>query len=250
MLTVYNNNTRIEISEEDLKKAKQLISQIIDSFSFFRKRLDDGAAMNDVHTHMGLFESYFGELSGLVDYDSVLIEEANERYKEIRKANEKIRELESQMGQEVSASGIKAKLREYDNIVRCFYGALGIRYVSLEQYTQFGVIYKFTPELEYKPDDGSSGEKELSKLFIQRFSLITSEDTEWDIYRDSYHAELLDTDANRKRITDFMDAIFPDNIIYQFSSRRNDFGSYSLYFTVMLTYEDIEKLGSSIRNQM
>ena len=242
MLPIYNNNNPLNVSKDEITQAKKIISDMIGNLSFFAQRLEEKPNMNDVHTHMGLLESYYEELSKLVDYNSVLTEELDNRYVELRNANREIFRLKELLGKEVTAAGVSSKLREYDNIVRCFYGALGFRYASLEKYTSFGMLWEFHPELQYSPDDGSSGKKELASLFQDHFAIITDENTDWDIYRDTYHAELLDTDQNKARVLNMTKIYFPNSCISEFKSRRNDFGSYSLKFVANISYEDIETL--------
>lgn len=241
-LPVYNNCDLLKLTDEELAHAQKIINQIVSSMSFFRQRLGKSPAMDDVHTHMGLFESYFSELAPIVGYDSVLAAEHEHRFAEIREKNAEIHRLTQMLGQGISPEGISAKLREYDDVIRCFYGALGFRYASLEEITAWGPVYRFTPELEYDQDDGNTSKKEWVKQFQSAFSLITVDNTEWDICCDTCHAELLDTDANKYRIMDLLADSFPNHQLREFRSRHNDFGTYSLEFTVYLAFRDIEDL--------
>lgn len=87
-LPVYRNDKKLNISEQDIKNADRIIAQMIDNLQFFDHRLHGKPKMTDVHTHMGLFESYFKELSPLVKYDSVLTEELKTRNERVLPAAE------------------------------------------------------------------------------------------------------------------------------------------------------------------
>lgn len=241
-LEVYNNNTPLNITTVDLEEAEKLLTQIEQSLSFFRVRLKDRPTMIDVHTHMGLFEHYLTDLTKLVKYDSVLQEEKEKRYAEIREKNLEIYQLHQKLGKDISPEGISAKLRDYDNVVRLWYGALGFHYASLKQYTPYGILYDFTHQLQYDQDDGCSSRKEWTDYFQKKFHLITEDNTTYDMYHDTYHAELLDTDKNRKAIQALLTENFPEYQIHEFRSRRNDFGSFSLEFHVNISYTDIENM--------
>ena len=59
---------------------------------FYQLANDNNLSKENVKTHMGLFESYFTELSDILGYDSVIAEERKKRYKEIRTLQEQLRE--------------------------------------------------------------------------------------------------------------------------------------------------------------
>lgn len=244
-LPVYDNHTKLNLTDDNHKKALDLLGKIAGASSFFRQILTEKAnmaEMTDSNTYMGLIESYFSELSPLVKYDSVLAEERQNRYTEIKSLRQEISDLESKLGETVTPEGLTAALRRYQDTVRCFYGALGFQYARLDECTAWSVVYTFTSELQYEPDDGTSGMKELSAKFIKQFGLLASPDTVFDIYRDKYHAELLDTDNNKRQIQTLFTDVFPNIQFHKFESRRNDYNSFSLRFTVALSYQDIQNL--------
>lgn len=238
------NNDSLPITEEQLKKADELLKKLIGSLQFFREELHHDPRMRDTKTHMGLFESYFRELSPLVSYDTVLEQEALQRFGETRKLHAEVDRLKSLLGKGVTAEGVSAKLQMYDKVVSAWYGALGFQYASLERTTPYAMTFEFTPELQYEPDDGCSGKKELAAKFAAMFPLM-ADNPDFEVYRDKYHAELLDTDTNRAGIRELFKETFPGHIISEFRSYRNDYGSYSLRFTVVLPFEDIEALNQS-----
>ena len=122
-LEIYNNRTPLDLHPVDIEKADNLLRDIVDNLQFFRIRLQENPTMIDSHTHMGLFEHKLKELAPIVKYDSVLKEEQEKRYAEIRNANMEIRRLNMLLGNGISPEGISAKLRDYDNAIRNWYGA-------------------------------------------------------------------------------------------------------------------------------
>lgn len=242
-LPVYDNPNALIISKENLAKADQAIGNIVDSLGFFKQRLHNDPKLVDVHTHMGLFESYFRELAGLVDYNSVFVENMNQILNTIGDANAEIRRLESLLGKDITVEGVQSKLRDYDNAFRCFYGACGFHYAHNNRYTAYHIEFNFSEQIEYEQHDGCSSRKDdWGPYFQDRFDLISNKNTKYDLYRDSYHAELLDTDNNRKLIQELFEQIFPNSRIHDFRSKPNDYGSWSLRFTVYADYRDIDKL--------
>ena len=240
-LPVYNNCTPLNLTAENLLSARKTIRHIIDNLSFLDIRLQQTPNFTNVHTHIGLLENDFAEITKLLRYDTVLAEEHEQRNQELCEAHRRIRELEEQLGQDVSADGVSAKLREFDNIIRCVYGAMGFLNVRLEQHTPYGISYTFLPQVEYGADDGYSGNKKLAAQLQTFLPLIAADHSEFDLKRDDYHAELLDTDKNKQLIQTLFTRIFPNIIFRSFQSRKNDCGSFSLGFTVHLSYSDIEK---------
>lgn len=240
MLDVYNNRTQLSLSADDIKKAQKIIKDTVFSISFLSQRLTDGADMNDVHTHMSLLEHSIRDLSPLLHYDSVLAEEAEKRYAEIRTLNQKVRELENQRGREVTAEAVSAALRGYENDFSAWYEAHGFRYANTS-YTAYGLRADFSSELNHTRRDSLTTSKELFKVLEASVPFIT-ESHDWDIYRDHYHSEVLDTDRNRKNFVELFKNSFPDARILSFSSRVNDFDSFSLRCEVNVPYTDIQRM--------
>lgn len=238
----YNDQTPIVLSDEQNAQTQKCIDNIFHSLSFFKVRLNDRPNKTDVHTHMQLLESYYKELASLVSYDSVLTDELNMRNAALREANSKIEQLTAQLGSELSPQAVTGALRHYDKIISLFYGAIGLHYASLQKFTQVGIIYEFDSDMDLEPTTGYTSDKELSKQFQSKLPFLTTETSGLDIHFDTYHASLLDTDNNRKHMIDLFRQYFPDIVFTEFHSRKNDYDSFSLRFTVHIPYVNIENL--------
>lgn len=237
---VYDNKEKLDLTSENKRKANELITKINDNLSFFKETLD-GATRNSVHTHLGLFESYFKELSDLLEYDSVIAEEMELRYSEIRKANRDIRRLEEKLGSGITVEGVTSKLKEYENILRCLYGTLGFEYVNICNMYVWGFIAEFNHDI-VEQHDGYAGNKEWVDYFTKCIPHLTDPKYKLDLLKEKYHNELLDTDNNRDNILSIMREYLPDFYINEFTSRHNDSGSFSLKFKARITFKDLDEL--------
>ena len=240
MLKMYNNRTPLDLSNEDKSKIQQIIKKTINSLAFMSQRISDGADMNDVHTHMSLLEYAVNDLTPLTHYDSVLTEEMENRHKEIRELNQRVHELETQRGKEVTADAVSAAIRRYEDVFRAWYQAAGIRYAKID-YTSYSLKIEICNELDNHQKDRLTTDKELCKKLAEEMPFIT-ESPNWDVVHDHYTSELLDTDRNRKNITNLLKKYFPNVRIFSFNSYRNDFESFSLRCCANVPYTDIEAL--------
>ena len=240
MLKMYNNRTPLDLSNEDKSKIQQIIKRTIDSLAFMSQLISDGADMNDVHTHMSLLEYSIQDLTPLTHYDSVLAEEVESRHKEIRELNQRVYELETQRGREVTADAVSAAIRRYEDVFRAWYQAAGIRYAKID-YTSYSLKIEICNELDNNRKDRLTTDKELCKKLAEEMPFIT-ESPDWDVVHDHYTSELLDTDKNRKNITNLLKKYFPNVRIFSFNSYRNDFESFSLRCCANIPYTDIEAL--------
>ena len=90
---------------------------------------------------MGLFESYFTELSDILGYDSVIAEERKKRYKEIRTLQEQLRESLAEQSKTITTDLLIEKLNHLDGLFRTWYSSLGFHYASQEKITQRMFLY-------------------------------------------------------------------------------------------------------------
>lgn len=240
MLEIYNNRTPLDLSDENKAKIQQIIKKTIDSLAFMSQRISDGADMNDVHTHMSLLEYAVNDLTHLTHYDSVLAEEVESRHKKIRELNQRVHELETQRGREVTADAISAAIRRYEDVFRAWYQAAGIRYAKID-YTSYSLKIEICNELDNDRKDRLTTDKELCKKLAGELPFI-AESPDWDVVHDHYTSELLDTDRNRENITNLLKKYFPNVRIFSFNSYRNDFESFSLRCCANVPYTDIEAL--------
>lgn len=248
-LPVYNNPKPIPSTPEQIKEARKLVTEMIDNLDFLRTRLSDRPTYNDVHTQLGLLEYQLTDLGKLTDYTSVLIEEKASRNKQLREANQTIHALEQKLGTGITPQGISNKLQEYESLLHTFAKALGIDYLRIERFTSFGILCEITPECYETVYENQISRKEHLAWMVKHVQPIASSNTAYDIQRDTYHCELLDTDNNRNRLTRQILETLPNTTIYGFESRKNDYESFSLTMKCQIYYTDIEALKQQIITQ-
>ena len=195
---------------------------------------------------MSLFESYYNELAKTTVFESIMTAKYKKNTEKIRNLTSKIYELKNQLGKDVTADGVTAKMQFYDDVIQTFYGALGFHYASLEKYTKLGIVYDFSSELEYHQGSGFPYTENMREAFNQAFTCITHDEDTWDIEKDAYHANLLATDKNKNQLLKLFAEYLPNYRIYNITYRPNDYGSMSMRFTVQFTYTDIEALHKRI----
>lgn len=217
------NNRKLELTEERLEKCNAVIGKMISSLSFFKQRLNDRPGKSDVATHMGLFESYFKELSEYVDYDSVLagdLEKRNELVRVVSKENQELRKaLETK---QISAYAIEQELRKYQKTMRKWGYDTGFNYVLTEP-NLTGMYCKLSNEVDSD-------------------SRIISIQNGYDLAVDGSDSEILNTDNNRKKMSSFLKKEFPNSEIHAFKSYKGNCWEYTLETEVNIPYADIENL--------
>lgn len=180
-----------------------------------------------------LIEGHFTELSKLLNYESVLTKEKEERHLQIRRANERIRELEKQLGEGKPIDGLKEQLRYLADIVSNWWNKYGFHHVSDEEFTEYGQykarfcfmldhisMYSDTPETDKKNKK-------------DRLEQLTAEG--WDIvYNENGRSpELLDNDNNRNRLVKLIEGRFPSSKVVR---TRNHY----LHKSGEYTFRDVE----------
>lgn len=235
-MELYNNTEKINLNKGDIIKAKKLITDIYQSMEFFGNILvNDKLCKNDVHTHMGLFESYFSELSGILGYNSVIEEERKMRAEGIKEMSRKMQELEKEVGEDLShfPEKISAALEYYTEAFCSWYESLGFHYASQEKINGWSIRYEFSEEVY--------AEAKSKKSSVEDKSLF-GENTEYDVWRDRFHGDLLDTDNNRKLLSNLFLGNFPNSRIIGYNSRPGDGGKFVLRVQVIIPFSDLTKL--------
>lgn len=216
---------------------ESLIRKSYQSLEFLYGQIKNGTMDEEhVRVHLGLYESYFSELAGLLGYDSVLAKQYKERYAEIREKNEEIRRLkDSLMGTGLSAERTMAGLSLAENTFEAWYQALGFHYATLECKGP-QLFADFSYEIE-KPDDRDCryGNKEL---FHELEPLLEEDHDRLETETHDRRRILSDTDANRKALREIYAKWLPGSRIWQFNSRL-DGSTYLLCHKAYIPYTDL-----------
>jgi hypothetical protein len=224
----------VELSADDkacvLKSTKDLF--------FAAKQLHEWLTEDNLSKEMGgilpsLIEGHFTEIAKLLNYESVLTKENEERHQQIRKANERIRELEKQLGEGKPIDGLKEQLGVLANTVSKWWDNDGFHHVSDESFTEYGT---YTAKFCFMLDHISMlSETPVTDQKNAKDRLLQVVEEGYDIVYDKNdrHPELLDNDNNRKRLIELIKGRFPSAEVVR---TRNHYSSQRGVYT----FRDIE----------
>lgn len=233
----------VDLQPEQKERTLNCMTKLYQSLEFFYQLVnDDKLSEENVRTHMGLYESYFTELSDILGYDSAIAEERRSRYTEILTLREQLRKSLAEQSKTITTDLLIEKLNHLDDLFCVWYSSLGFHYASQEKITQRMFLYTVTQELEKEPSC-SCVPKECRKYMDEWGIVPINRREDWDIFEDQFHDELLDTDKNRKNLEKLYKKYLPGFRIWKFESHRNDYGHFVLCHTVYVPFEAIENLG-------
>lgn len=245
-LRVFQDESPLLLSGKEKESVIKKINEEISCLLFFRDLVqEEKAVVTNVWTCLGLNESYHSELSKMVGYESILTKEKEERHKEIREKNENIRKLTEQRGKEVTPEAIQGALRRYEDIFRAWYGNEGFRYASISTLSAYGITAELTPEMNFRDSERCNNEI-YKKIGTGNSGTEDKIADGWDIYKSQFHAELLDTENNKKRINELLLRCFPNIRIFKFTGINNDYNGFSLRMEMHITYSDLDRYFNSL----
>lgn len=181
---------------------------------FAVKQLRDWISEDNLSQEMAgilpqLIEGHFTDISKLLNYESVLTKEKEERHQRIREANRRIRELEKQLGDNKPIDGLKEQLQLLASRVSSWWNKYGFYHVSDVVFTEYG-LYKarfcFMLDHLYTFSETPVTDKKNRKQRVQE--LI---EEGWDIYYEEggRSPKLVDNDNNRSRLVKLIQTRFP-----------------------------------------
>lgn len=216
------------------------LGETLSALSFFKQTVESmapPASVADVYTHLSLLEHHLTELSRLTGYDGMCTKENEARYAEIRAANQKIRELEAQLGSTMTGDAVASGVRHYLNVLGTWWSAAGFRYAKMEP-TQWGISAEFSSEvILHERESTPYADSALLIKANGKVDPITTDD--FDVREDKYHGDLLDTDRNKKALDALFRKYFPEAYITGFRS-HHDSSQFCLRFTVYFNYKELE----------
>ncbi|MDH6427241.1 MULTISPECIES: hypothetical protein [unclassified Paenibacillus] len=200
---------------------------------FAAKQLHEWISGNNLSQEMAgilpsLIESHFGDIAKQLGYESVLTKEKEERHREIRRSNERIRELEKQMGESRPVDGLKEQIHYLTSIVSKWWKEHGFRHVSDAGFTDYGIYKaKFCFLLGYMGSMFSQTPETDKAQHKSRLQQLHEEG--WDIGFDTHGNDphLIDNDNNRKRLIELIESRFPSAEVVRtrnhYSNRRGHY---------------------------
>ncbi|MCE3203428.1 hypothetical protein [Paenibacillus sonchi] len=156
------NGTKFILNPDQKAVALKTLKDML----FAVKQLHDWISTDELTQEMAgilpsLMEDHFTDISKLLDYESTLTKEKEERHERIRQANARIRELEQQMGEQKPIDGLAEQLEYLARSVSDWWDGYGFHHVSEAHFTRSGILsVKFSFMLEYLSTYSQTPEKD------------------------------------------------------------------------------------------
>lgn len=237
-------DTPVRLSETDMREAMDSVAGLDDSIRFLYEKLRTGCVLrSDVKTHLGLLRHTFNDLNRLLDGGSFLDAKLEETTAMLRQANQELHALRQATGLRITAKEGSAFIQAMSRAVTTWYELCGFRYAS-QTTCAWNITLDFSSEVKLCRDGldtGSvrSGIKELAGTAGSVTKYQFGDCSGYDLRKEDYHMELLDTDNNRTRLRNLFGNAFPNSQVTDFRSML-DRGIYLLRVSVNIPYEDIE----------
>lgn len=170
-----------------------------------------------------LIESYFSEAASVLNYESHLLEEKEKRHKDIRRANQTIRELEEKLGSTRGVDGLKEQLKHLSDKVSQWWDEEGFNHVSEQRFTPYGglrmefcfMLEHFTTYSKTPVSDKITQEEHIQSLRDMGFEFADFEKSR------SEKLDLILNEKNCTLLTHLLQERFPSLEIHGWGNRRS-----------------------------
>lgn len=174
----------------------------------------DHAEQGQADTIMSLLESYHSELAKPLKYESHLTKEREERYADIRRANQEIRQLKEQIGSSKPIDGLADQLRYLHDTVSKWWRVHGFNFVTDEQFGPYSYRARFCFQLDslslYDEDKPVTGKKNRQA----RIKQFEEQGFEFVYDKHGEHPKLLGTNKNLELLCALITSRFPSAAIH------------------------------------
>lgn len=210
----------VEISANDKEAVKKELTHLIHAaHSLLDDIKKDQLRPENAGMMVSLLESYQVDVGKLLGYETELAKQREERFVEIREKNKEIDELQKQLASNKPIDGLQEQLRHLYDIVNKWWSEEGFYHISDYRYYALGHVgLKFCFMMDYKysrqrdPENGTMNREEyLEYLKKQGYE---------PVYSEGNGMFLLDTEANRKVLKDFLKSRFPSIRINKYENRN------------------------------
>ena len=135
------DKTPVVVSKETIDNISTQINTLNLSIIQLKTKLTD-SSLDEGYKEILLqnVENSSIEILKLLNYDSILEKENNERYSEIQKVNILNRELRRQLGEKVSNEDLREKMKNISHNVYDWWQEFGFGHISETQFTDYGCL--------------------------------------------------------------------------------------------------------------
>ena len=232
-------NDQLETITTNLRKARVISQELQD-------HLETGTLDEKTKgTFSSLLESYVGDALSELDYESVLKAKSEERFEEIRRANQRIQELEKQLANTNELTGFKQMFRKVQDILRKWWKQEG--FVHINDVTLLGngtlqVTFDFALSMRVSMfSENKEAERKELQEHIQRLR-----DTGFEFYINQanpmFTKNLLKTEENEELLTRLVQSRFPSFELQNIEEANLDGEKIMMSFTgVIKDFSDFEE---------
>lgn len=243
--TAMPDNKPLDLSENDRLLAVDEITKSREQLRFMAELLKNGDFRSDeCRTHMALMRHAYDSLSQIFKTD-VLSGELERAYTACQEANNRISQLEAQLGAGVTASASEARLREVQSWFETWYQLYGLHYVTLQWFAH-GLQFETSDQIDKNtgdPENITFGDRQLA---IRIKQLVPYGMVNYDKREDTFHDNLLDTEANRNLLSKTFRNNFPNVRIHGFESCAGNGSDMFLRMKGFIPWSDIENWHTEI----
>lgn len=236
---VNKNPNKAVFTNKDKVAIYKAIQVMVGHSDFVAKAVEnDKITQSDMEAYLNMIRHHFDNMATLFNMEQHLSEKLDESYELLRKANTKIRKLETENKPLLSADAIKAGLEYYEALFQTWYKLIGFRYANIELLS-YGILAEFSFEINNKQDAISNVNMD-AELKQKIANSIQYEFDSYDLHDEGYHKEILDTDKNRINIMNLFNKTFPGTEIKKFESWA-DIDKKLLRFEVIISFNQLEE---------
>lgn len=233
------DNKKIPMTVEEREDAIQTIRTLHSQTGFLAQLLDaDAVGESEAITHMSLMRHSYDDLAALLRTDPIS-KDLEQAHAMCREANERVREMESRLGQSVTADAAMSKLKTLEEWFAAWWELSGFHYMQIS-WLQWGIQFESSDDIDHpniQPGDITFGDKELA---LQAAPVVPYLFHGIDVRKDTYHDELLLTSGNVAKLQERILAAFP-NFRLTGCSSHVDGSDLLLRLNGIVPWTDIEK---------
>jgi hypothetical protein len=199
-------------------------------------------------TLFSLIESYTAEASKILKYDSQASAKIAARYADIRKANQKIHDLEKMLAENTDVSGLKELLYAMHRALNDWWRKLGFNLVTDDEFGGYGFKGRFcldTSHISFVSTRPVTEKKERKNRLEQMI-----EDGYEFAQEDRREYVLLDTPKNRELITKLVKDKFPSLDISKWENwclRKGDGFQLRSFEAYIRSFEELKALTDEMK---
>lgn len=247
-----NDTTKLELTPENESQAANAVANIVSLMSYTKDRLNQANLTGgDADVILANLSYYFKDLDTALGNRQILSKKLDETRALLRQANNELYELKSENGRNTSARQVIDGLKFLEDLFDTWYSLCGFHYGSVS-YSRYGLLVEFSSDVEKAETKDeliqglTFGRKDLAKRYAFTVPYLFHKDcSEYDLFDDVYHANLLDTDRNRNLLKELFTKFFPEANIHGFESYQ-DGDQYFLRTKVFVPFEDLDAWRKSL----